>query len=225
MTQMPSSAFPALPVPVALTPAEEGFLATLAARAIQDCCYGHPEPSPRGQEAKPGGEISPGVAVSAGVFVTIFDREDLRGCLGMAEGHEPLYEAVPRLARAAASRDIRFAPVSEEELPSLRVEISILGSLTLLPSDIDLLLEGLDPKVCGVYICAGGRTGLLLPQVGRRLGWSAQELLEQVSLKAGLGPDAWKDPRARIFGFAARSFEAVRPGDLPLGDEGGDRAP
>ena len=207
--QPPSIEFPVLPDPPGLTPVEEKALSALAAEAVEAECLraehpGHPTPS-----------TLPGLQAVVGVFVTIFHREGLRGCLGMVEGHEPLYQAVPRLARAAASRDYRFAPVGADELPELSVEITLLGSLVRLPSDPGVLLAGLDPTVLGVYLCARGRTGLLLPQVARRYGWDAGTLLDQVSVKAGLDAGAWRDPGAQVFGFRARSIEAVRPGELP----------
>jgi AmmeMemoRadiSam system protein A len=157
-----------------------------------------------------------------GAFVTIFRGESLRGCLGNAEGREPLYLAVPRLARAAVSRDYRFDPIRPEELPGIRVELSLLGDLTPLPGLQRVLLAELDPMRCGVYLLAHGRTGLLLPQVARRLGWSARELLEQVCSKAGLPPDAWRESEARIFGFTAHSRDLLGTGEFPRLSDGGE---
>ena len=135
----------------------------------------------------------------------------------MADGREPLREAVPRLALAATCRDLRFQPLAEGELPHLSVEITLLGPLVRLPADPATLIEGLDPQICGVYLRSAESTGLLLPQVARRLGWDALELLEQVSLKAGLERDAWRRPGVEIYGFQARCFEAVKPGGLAAG--------
>jgi uncharacterized protein (TIGR00296 family) len=118
---------------------------------------------------------------------------------------------VRRLARAAASLDRRFEPVEPEEIPDLEIEITLLGTLVRLPGAPRTLLEGLDPSEHGVRIRIGDRGGLLLPQVARRFGWSAGDLLGQVSLKAGLWRDAWMDPRAEIFGFRAKSFERRGP--------------
>jgi AMMECR1 domain-containing protein len=52
----------------------------------------------------------------------------------------------------------------------------------------------------------GYRSGLLLPQVAVEQGWSREELLEWTCRKAGLPPDAWKDPRTEIFVFSADVF-------------------
>jgi hypothetical protein len=109
--------------------------------------------------------------------------------------------------------DRRFEPVRPEEIPEIQVEITVLGTLVRLPAEPQALLQGLQPHEHGVRIRVAEHGGLLLPQVARRLGWSAAELLGQVSLKAGLWRDAWRDPRAEIFGFTASSFEERGPAE------------
>lgn len=216
------SEFPLLPEPPELSAEEAGYLARSAAGAIQSEVSGSVEEDARpGVEGRPE-EVPLRLQERLGAFVTIFRGEGLRGCLGNAEGREPLYLAVPRLARAAVSRDHRFTPVTPDELPGIRVELSLLGALTLLPGHEQVLLADLDPMRCGVYLHARGRTGLLLPQVARRLGWSARELLDQVCVKAGLPPDAWRDPDARLFGFTAGSRDLLAAGDLPQPSHGAE---
>ena len=53
----------------------------------------------------------------------------------------------------------------------------------------------------GLYIMKGMQTGLLLPQVATELGWSRDEFLEHVCVKAGLPKNAWKD--AELYTFTA----------------------
>lgn len=193
-------AFPVLPDPLLLTEAEEHSLGLLAVRALKDQCRGLPETE--GKES-----LHPSAPTAkVGVFVTLFHEGELRGCLGAAEGREPLCISVPRLARAAGSKDSRFEPVHEGELSGLEVEITLLGALTALPSDPEALLSGLKPEAHGVYIRLGGRSGLYLPQVARRLGWGPAELLEQVSLKARLSKNAWQLAGRSLYAFTARSF-------------------
>jgi AmmeMemoRadiSam system protein A len=220
--------FPLLPPPPALSEAARKRLSALAVRAIQAHVLGlpeeddeteaagQPEPSSLADGNARQGDALEELQQRVGVFVTLLAEGDLRGCLGMAEGREPLLVAVPRLARAAASRDLRFAPLAREELPLLSVEITLLGALTRLPAARQILLAGLDPQVCGVYLHLGGRSGLLLPQVARRLQWDALELLRQVSLKAGLPAMAWQEARAEIHGFTAFSFVAAVEGEVTL---------
>ena len=58
-----------------------------------------------------------------GVFVTLFHRGHLRGCVGQIETLEPLIEVVARCAVAAACEDPRFTPVVQSELPIRRVVV------------------------------------------------------------------------------------------------------
>lgn len=210
-----ASEFPDLPDPPVLSGEEEDALYARAIRAIRETAGGAAEedlnwigdPVPAGS----------GLRQETGVFVTLFRGEELRGCLGLTRGVEPLWTAVPRMACAAASRDIRFSPVEPGELPSLRVEITVLGPLIRLPNEPEVLLKRLDPPRCGLYIRARNRSGLLLPQVAARWNWGPKEFLEQVCLKAGLFAEDWKSPAAEIYGFRARILPPRRVVDAPSG--------
>lgn len=197
--------FPELPEAPELSREEEDALYELAIRAIRESAEGAEEDDLTWIEAPPKVE-TPGLLFETGVFVTIFYEEELRGCLGITRATEPLRISVPRMAHAAASRDARFPPVDRWELPYLRVEITILGPLVRLPNDPEVLLRRLDPEVCGVSVRLRNRSGLLLPQVAKRLRWGPRDLLEQVCLKAGLSSDSWTARNAEILGFRARSL-------------------
>ncbi|HVR75458.1 MAG TPA: AmmeMemoRadiSam system protein A, partial [Planctomycetota bacterium] len=163
-------------------------------------------------------ESHPELELSAGVFITLYNDDALRGCIGMVERSEPLRASVPRLTCAAASRDIRFPPVNAQEIPRLRIEITLLGCMSLLPPEPERLLAGVDPAEHGLRVKLGERSAILLPKVARRFGWGTRELLEQVSRKAGLDLDAWRDPRADVSAFTAWSFEVSSSGEpLPAG--------
>jgi AMMECR1 domain-containing protein len=47
---------------------------------------------------------------------------------------------------------------------------------------------------------------LLLPKVAQEYGWDARKTLETVCWKAGLEPDAWRAPDARLQVFTAFDF-------------------
>jgi AmmeMemoRadiSam system protein A len=205
-----TASFPQLPDPIHLTADEQVRLWTIASTAVKEHVLagasreGLPPGKHRGEPSLP---EPGGLGQRAGVFVTLRRAGDLRGCVGTTEALEPLHKTVQRLACAAASLDRRFSPVQPDEIAEIEVEITVLGSLVRLPGDAGALIAGLRPEEHGVRIRVGDQGGLLLPQVARRFGWGADELLGQVSLKAGLWRDAWKDPRAEIFGFTASSFE------------------
>lgn len=148
----------------------------------------------------------PDVAAALGrpgaAFVTLRRRADdeLRGCIGTLEPREPLVEAVARMAVAAATQDLRFPPVSTEELPSIAVEISVLTP------PVPIAPENVQPGRHGLIVRHGGRSGLLLPQVATDHGWDRETFLQYTCLKAGLPPDGWKHPDAAVLCFTALVF-------------------
>ena len=135
------------------------------------------------------------------VFVTLFEEENLRGCIGHLRPDLPVWESVSRMACEAAFHDPRFDGVTPEELPLLRIEISILTEPIEVRS-IEEIVPGRD----GLIIEGKGRRGLLLPQVAEKRNWDTTTFLEQTCWKAGLNKDAWKEKDVRISRFEAHVF-------------------
>lgn len=98
----------------------------------------------------------------AGVFVSIYNGEELRGCVGTYLPTEPnVAEEIIGNAIAAATRDYRFKPITTKELPKLTYSIYILEE----PREIKNLDE-LNPKEYGILIKSEtGKSGLLLPDL------------------------------------------------------------
>jgi AmmeMemoRadiSam system protein A len=139
-----------------------------------------------------------------GAFVTLYRGGALRGCVGQVENPGPLADVVARSAISAALHDSRFAPVSAAEVASLEIEISVLTPPErILP---DAIVAGRH----GLIVARGSFRGLLLPQVATERNWSAQRLLEETCIKAGLARDAWRDPATEVFGFTAEVFSEKR---------------
>ena len=153
------------------------------------------------------GRIPPGkphreaLCAPAGVFVSLHRGEQLRGCLGTIEADRPLYRAIQEMAVAAATRDPRFPPISDEEIDQLTIEISVLGLARAVRAPADITI-GDD----GLWIEADGHRGLLLPQVAPEAGWDAATLFAKTCAKAGLPPDAWQRTDAQIMAFRAQVF-------------------
>jgi AmmeMemoRadiSam system protein A len=133
-----------------------------------------------------------------GAFVSLHRRGRLRGCIGYLEAVKPLGQTVREMAAAAAFHDPRFRPLGREELADLEVEISVLTPMQLI-KNIDEIQVGAH----GLYIVQGPCRGLLLPQVATEYNWDRLIFLQQTCCKAGLAPDAWKDPGAQIYIFTA----------------------
>ena len=51
-----------------------------------------------------------------------------------------------------------------------------------------------------------GASGLLLPQVASEQRWGPEAFLAAVCRKAGLAPDAWREPGTEVFTFQADVF-------------------
>jgi len=147
-------------------------------------------------------ENDPVLSEQCGAFVTLRLHNELRGCIGNIIGNQPLYLTVRDMAVEAAVNDPRFMPVTEKELKSVIIEISVLSPLEKIdnPDKIEL-------GVHGVLIKRGYRSGVFLPQVATETGWSKNEFLSNLCAhKAGLSPLAWKDPSTEIYIFTAEVF-------------------
>ncbi|MGC2193293.1 MAG: AmmeMemoRadiSam system protein A [Terriglobales bacterium] len=144
------------------------------------------------------------LAEPRGVFTTIYMLGELRGCVGYVLPVAPLYRAVAETARAAASQDTRFIPVSRDEVPQLEIALSVLSPLMPIdPKQVEIGRHGL-------VVSLAGQRGLLLPQVPVEHGWDRVSFLEQTCRKAGLPADAWKRG-ATLEAFTAEVFEDADP--------------
>jgi AmmeMemoRadiSam system protein A len=137
---------------------------------------------------------------ASGVFVTIYHRRELRGCLGTLDAAEPLADAVVRLGGDVAHRDYRFDPLEIHELEEITIDLSVLTE----PKRVDDPTE-IEVGRHGLIIEHVGRKGLLLPQVAPEHGFDRETFLAQTCLKAGLPPDAWQQG-AIIYRFEAEVF-------------------
>lgn len=114
-------------------------------------------------------ELPPALRERRSTFVTLYNEEDLRGCIGSTGARHPLAIDVVRNTVAAA-RDPRFPPVMPAEVDAIRLELSVLQpSRPLLFGDYKELLQKLRPGVDGVIIGWRKQRALLLPQVWERL--------------------------------------------------------
>jgi len=138
----------------------------------------------------------------SGVFVTLRIGENLRGCIGYIEPLFPLARATQEVAVKAAVEDPRFMSLTRSELDRVTIEISVLSPLEEL-RDIETIEIGKH----GLVIDAGSRRGLLLPQVATEYNWDRKQFLKQVTLKAGLPPDAWKRREVKLFTFTVEKFD------------------
>jgi hypothetical protein len=102
------------------------------------------------------------ITEAAGVFVCIKKKGHLRGCIGtFAPTTDNIALEIIRNAVSASTKDPRFAPITEDELPDLEYSVDVLTS----PEPVDNP-DHLDPKRYGVIVsCGQFKRGLLLPDL------------------------------------------------------------
>ncbi|TAN42621.1 MAG: AmmeMemoRadiSam system protein B [Nitrospirae bacterium] len=171
-----------------LTAEEKTLLLDIAKKTVNDYVSTGKAPEVTGD--------NPNMLANGATFVTIKKHGELRGCIGNTRPIMPLYKSVIANSISAAVRDPRFGPLTKQELKDIKVEVTILSPIEPL-NDIKDIVVGKH----GLVIVNGDRSGLLLPQVAEEMRWDVKTFLEQLSQKAGLPPDAWKD--SQLYSFTA----------------------
>ncbi len=178
-----------------LSEAGQRELLKIARSVIEAAARGLPDP-----DCRPAG--LPELEQPLGAFVTLHKHGQLRGCIGCFLPDKPVWQVVAEMARSSAMNDPRFAPLAEKELPHVRIEISVLSPLVRTNDPLSLELG-----VHGIYIKRGWRSGTFLPQVATEYHMSKEEFLSACCAhKAGLPPDAWKDPDTEVYLYTAQVF-------------------
>jgi AmmeMemoRadiSam system protein A len=156
-------------------------------------------------------KLSEKLRADGACFVTLENHGRLRGCIGNMVADGPLYQSVMRNA-VSACQDSRFRddPVTAAEFDQLDIEISYLTPRKRIQKTEEIIVGR-----HGLMISLGPRRGVLLPQVAARRGWTRAEFLSQTCRKAGLPPEAWKQPEAEIYSFEAEVFGEPKPTALP----------
>jgi AmmeMemoRadiSam system protein A len=127
--------------------------------------------------------LTPEMKPKAGVFVSIHKGGELRGCIGTIEPQRNnVAEEIMVNAISSASRDPRFYPVTADELKELEYSVDILTR----PKPVKSRKQ-LNIKRYGVIVEAGGRRGLLLPDLEGVA--SIEEQIDICRQKAGIAPD------------------------------------
>jgi AmmeMemoRadiSam system protein A len=106
-------------------------------------------------------DLSAELRERAGVFICLKINGSLRGCIGTFQATEPtIADETVRNAISAATCDPRFLCVRPEELDRIEYTVDVLT-----PPEPVADMSGLDAKRYGVIVQAGGRRGLLLPDL------------------------------------------------------------
>lgn len=142
--------------------------------------------------------LSDALKTHCGAFVTLTKDDILRGCVGHIIADERLYDTVTDAACLAAFNDSRFDPVTKAEFDDLTIEISVMT-----PPKAVQTIDEIKLGRHGIIMRKKGRRALFLPKVAEEWEWDIDMTLTQLSLKAGLGKNEWKE------GASFEVFEAI----------------
>ena len=153
-------------------------------------------------------ELSQSLKEKKGTFVTLWENDELRGCVGNLEGKKPIYQSVIDNCLSSALLDSRFTALKSDELSNIKIEISILSELKKLPdfTNNDSFLKYLNKYKPGLLIKKGAYQATFLPQVWEDLN-SAKLFISHLCEKAGLEKDEWKKMDLEIYQYSAEVFK------------------
>ncbi|MCE5313377.1 MAG: AmmeMemoRadiSam system protein A [Nitrospiraceae bacterium] len=143
-------------------------------------------------------DLSSDLKAKSAVFICLKAYGDLRGCIGtFMPAHKNLFHEIVNNSIAAAVKDPRFEPVSEDELDDIKYTVDVLSE----PEEISSISE-LDPKKYGVIVSKGNCRGLLLPDLEGVD--TVEEQLRIAKIKAYIDPD---DHNISISRFSVQRFK------------------
>ncbi len=136
-----------------------------------------------------------------GAFVTLYNGEALRGCIGLLDNSVTFSETLIEATQKSATEDYRFDPIRSSELPALKIDVTILTPRERISPDADIVIG-----THGLIIELRGKRGLLLPQVASERNWNAHQFLNALCKKAYLPSESWRDPAAKLYRFCGYIF-------------------
>ena len=121
------------------------------------------------------------------LFVTWLKNGNLRGCIGTFSDDQPFGTTLQKFGIISAVKDTRFPPISKSELPSLRVEISLLHSFEKIedPLNWEVGTHGIEIEFKDPTDNSEVYRGTFLPNVASEQGWNQITTLEHLIQKAG----------------------------------------
>ncbi len=143
------------------------------------------------------------------IFVTLYKKGNLRGCIGFTDSIYPMYEGAGKAALNAALSDPRFPPLESEELAEITIGVSVMTQPKMIevrnPEEyLTKIIVGKD----GIMTVGIFHSAILLPQVAVENKWDTETFLGACCRKASLPLDAWKDfNMCRVYKFQSAVYE------------------
>lgn len=135
-----------------------------------------------------------------GVFVSLYKKGELRGCIGNFRPQTPLYQTVVAQTLASALHDQRFPAVRPIEVEDIDIEVSILLPERPLKNPLDWELGK-----HGIIVRRGWQQATFLPQVAEHFK-SKEDMLAACCRKAGMLSNMWRDPETTVLVYEAQVF-------------------
>jgi AmmeMemoRadiSam system protein A len=129
-----------------------------------------------------------------GVFVTLRKNGEVRGCIGTLK-EDKLWIQVQKYAVFSAFNDPRFPPLKKDELPQIKIEISVIEKIEDV-KDVSEIKLGEH----GIILDMGGKGGILLPEVAIEHNVKTPEdFLDTLCKKIGVQKGLWKKGKIKKF--------------------------
>ncbi|MET1003268.1 MAG: AmmeMemoRadiSam system protein A [Acidimicrobiia bacterium] len=155
------------------------------------------------------------LTMQAATFVTLEREGELLGCVGTLEATRALGVDVAQNALAAAFDDPRVPSVGLGDFSLMAVKVSVLSPLRPLAArSRAALVEELRPGLDGILVEAGRHRATFLPAVWPKV-CDADDFVDELWRKAGLGPHAWPDG-IRVFTYSTVDSIDEGPRDAPI---------
>jgi AmmeMemoRadiSam system protein A len=139
-------------------------------------------------------EILKELGEERGIFVTLRKNDQVRGCIGTLK-EDKLWIQVQKYAVFSAFNDPRFPPLQKDELPQIKIEISIIENVEDVKNVSEIKL-GED----GIILDVGGKGGVLLPEVATEYNLKTpEEFLDMLCKKIGAQKGCWKKAKIKKF--------------------------
>ena len=153
------------------------------------------------QKPPPAPALNEPLELIAPCFVSLYEKGGkLRGCIGTLESSDSLLNCVQHYAKCAAFQDPRFRPLELQELPNIKIGISVLGPMVPLKD-----FQTIEVGKHGLVVSHANRRGVLLAKVPVEFGWKQEEFIRRTCEKAHLDPNHYRDYSWQY--FEEQSFE------------------
>lgn len=156
--------------------------------------------------ALPATPCTPALLKPTASFVSLHLDDQLKGCIGDCAPQQPLWLSVCKNTFSCAFEDLRFSPVTAQDLDQLKLQISVLSELFEVENQGEpALVDYLASDKPGLLLTQGAQGALFLPDVWQSLP-EPERFVWALKQKAGWQKHYWhKDIKISVFSTFAFS--------------------